>query len=99
MALAEVLRITNSVRDGVKVVDDKVERVEDKVEVIGDQVEDIGNQLQCVDGKVQVVIDGARGISSQSPILSNVYAFRQQGGKRGGERSKIDYSTVGKRHR
>jgi hypothetical protein len=44
MALAEVLRITHSIRDEVEVVDDKVERVEDKVEVI--------------DGKVQVVIDG-----------------------------------------
>ena len=39
MALSEVLRITHSIRDEVKVVDDKV----------------------------QVVIDGARGMSSRSP--------------------------------
>jgi hypothetical protein len=84
MALAEVLRITHSIRDEVEVVDGKVERVEDKVEVI--------------DGKVQVVIDGARGVYSQSPILSNMYTLRKQAGKRGGERSKIDYSTVGERH-
>jgi hypothetical protein len=30
MAHAEVLRITHSIRDGVKVVDGKVERVDDK---------------------------------------------------------------------
>ena len=56
MALAEVLKITHSVRDEVKVVDGKVERVEDKVEDIGD--------------KVQVVIDGAPNVFSQSLIPS-----------------------------
>ena len=65
MALAEVLRITHSVRDEVKVVDGKVERVEDKVEGMGDKVENMGDKLQCVDEKIQVVIDGARGLSSQ----------------------------------
>ena len=49
MANAEVLRITHSIRDGVKIVDGKVEEVGDKV--------------QCVDNKVQVVIDGARTLS------------------------------------
>ena len=48
MALAEVLKVTHSVRDGVKVVEGKVEsrgaRMEDKV--------------QRVDEKVQLVIDG-----------------------------------------
>ena len=48
MALAEVLRVTHSVRDGVKVV-------ENKVESRGDRMED---KVQCVDEKVQVVIDG-----------------------------------------
>jgi uncharacterized protein YoxC len=86
MALAEVLRITHSVREEVKVVDGKVERVEDKVEDVGDQVEDIGDKvedigdevedigdkLQCVDEKVQVVIEGAQGVSNQSPIPSNI---------------------------
>src|ERR1700761_8988243 len=63
MALAEVLRITHSVRDEVKVVDSKVEKVEDKVEVMDGKVEIMGDKLQCVDEKVQVVIDGARGVS------------------------------------
>ena len=36
MANAEVLRITNSIRDGVKVVDSKVEEVGDKVQVVID---------------------------------------------------------------
>ena len=35
MALAEVLRITHSVRDEVKVVDGKVEGVRDSVEDMG----------------------------------------------------------------
>ena len=85
MALSEVLRITHSIRDEVEVVDGKVERVKDKVEVI--------------DGKVQVVIDGTRSGSNQLHIPSHMDNSRQQAGERGGERSKIDYSTVGERHR
>src|ERR1700761_2326264 len=82
MALAEVFKITHNVRDEVKVVDGNVERVENKVEDIGD--------------KVQVVIDGARGLSSQSLILSNMYIHRRRAGKRGSEGSKLDCSTDGK---
>ena len=92
IALAEVLRITHSIRDEVKVVDGKVEKVEDKVG-------DMGDQLQCVDGKVQAVIDGEQGVSCQSLIPSNMFTFRQQTGKRGGEGSKLNYSTDGKRYR
>jgi hypothetical protein len=51
MALSEVLRITHSVHDGMKIVDRKVVSVDDKV---------------------QVVIDGARGMSSQSPMPSDI---------------------------
>ncbi|KAH9034393.1 hypothetical protein EDB83DRAFT_1781833 [Lactarius deliciosus] len=74
MALAEVLKITHIVRDGVRVVDSKVESmddkvediggkvddIDDKVEDVGDKVEDIGDRVQCVDEKVQVVIDGGK---------------------------------------
>ena len=52
MANAEVMRVTHSIRDGVKVVDGKVDEV-------GDKVGDIGGKVKCVDEKVQVVIDGA----------------------------------------
>ena len=52
MANAEVLRVTHSIRDGIKVVDGKVDEV-------GDKVGDIGGKVKCVDEKVQVVIDGA----------------------------------------
>ena len=45
MALAEVLRITHSIRD----------------------------KVQCVDERVQVVIDGARAMSNQSPIPSKYH--------------------------
>ncbi|KAH8986397.1 hypothetical protein EDB86DRAFT_2248100 [Lactarius hatsudake] len=74
MALAEVLKITHIVRDGVRVVDSKVESmddkvediggkvddIDDKVEDVGDKVEDIGDRVQCVNEKVQVVIDGGK---------------------------------------
>jgi hypothetical protein len=113
MALAEVLRITHDIRDEVKVVDGKVESVDDKVDDLGVKVEDIGGKVedicdnvediidkaQCVDERVQVVINGARGVSTLSLIRSNVHTIRWQGSKSGGAGSKIDYSTGGKRDR
>ena len=63
MANAEVLRITQGIRDGVKVVDDKVE--------------DVGDQVQCVDDKVQVVIDGTRDPSSQLQSHPDMYIVRR----------------------
>src|SRR6266702_1335384 len=106
MALTEVLRITHSVRDEVKVVDGKVESMDDKVEDMGDKVEDIGDKVgdigdkvQCVDEKVQVVIDGAQGVSRQSPIPFNIYTFRRKGCNSGGEGSKISYPTDSKQRR
>ncbi|KAH9169392.1 hypothetical protein EDB89DRAFT_2073079 [Lactarius sanguifluus] len=41
MALAEVLKITHIVHDGVKVVDGKVESMDDKVEDMGGKVDDM----------------------------------------------------------
>ena len=62
MANAEVLRITHSIRDGVKSVDHKVE--------------DVGDKVQRVDDKVQVVIDqsidGTRGLSRPLKTPSNL---------------------------
>jgi hypothetical protein len=87
MAQVEVLRVTHSMRDEVKIVDGKVERVEDKVEDVGDKVaakgggkvdEVVGEKVQCVDEKVQVVIDGARGLPSQ---LKSILTSRLSDGK------------------
>jgi archaellum component FlaC len=171
MALAEVLRLTHSVCDEVKVVDGKVESVVDKVEDvsgrvadvgeevgdlgikmedvgekvedisdkveeigtgvedigdkvediggkmediggeledvgnkvgdIGNKVDDIGDQVQFVNENVQVVVNGARGVPTISPIPSNVYTmtFRRPGCKSCSAGSKINYSTDRKRHR
>ena len=55
MANAEVLRITHSIQDGVKIIDSKVEKVVDKVGDVGD--------------KVQVVIDGTRNLSSHLKLF------------------------------
>jgi hypothetical protein len=78
MAHAEVLRITQSTRDEVKIVDGKVEEV-------GDKVGDLGDKVQCVDDKVQVVIDGERGMFGQLSSPSDIYTFRWQTSKSGGE--------------
>ena len=45
MANAEVLRITNSIRDGVQVVDSKVEEVGDKVQVVIDGTRALSGRL------------------------------------------------------
>ena len=55
MAVAKNLRVTHTVRDGVKVVDGKVERVEGKVEDVGDKVEEIGDKVEDVGGKLEDV--------------------------------------------
>ena len=62
MANAEVMRVTHSIRDGIKVVDGKVDEV-------GDKVGDIGGKVKCVDEKVQVVIDGVRSLSCQLEVF------------------------------
>ena len=77
MANAEVLRITHSIREEVKIVDGKVERVDDKVDAVGDKVEDVGVKVDGVDEKVQVVIDGARSLSDQLEAFLT-YALRRQ---------------------
>ena len=68
MAHAEVLRITHSIRNDVKIVEGKVEEVGDKV----------GDKVQGVDEKVQAVIDGGRGLSSLLKRYSNIYTLRRQ---------------------
>ncbi|KAH9020379.1 hypothetical protein EDB84DRAFT_570384 [Lactarius hengduanensis] len=57
MALAEVLKITHIVHDGVKVVDSKVESVDDKVEDIGGKVEDMSGKVDDMGDKVDDVGD------------------------------------------
>ena len=65
MSHVEVLRVTHSIRDGVKIVDGKVEEVV--------------KQVQCVDDKIQGVIDGARGIFGQLLSPSNVQPIISDG--------------------
>ena len=79
MALAEVLGLTDSVHNEVKVVDRRVESVDNKVEVVGSKVEDIGDKVQCVDDKVQVVIDGAQGLSDQLKTVTIMTSILSDG--------------------
>ena len=55
MALAEVLRVTHSVRDEVKVVDGKVEGVRDNVEDVGERVADFGEEVADLSDKMEDV--------------------------------------------
>src|ERR1700761_7327227 len=65
MALAEVLRLTHSVRDEVKVVGGKVESVGDKVEDMGDKVAYMGNEVAEMDSKVEDMGDKVADIGGQ----------------------------------
>ena len=47
MANAEILRIANSIRDEVKIVDGKVEEVGDKVQVVIDSARTLSSQLKA----------------------------------------------------
>ena len=51
-------------------VGDKVEDVGEKVEDVGEKVEGVGGKVEGVDKKVQVVIEGARSLSSQLQVSS-----------------------------
>jgi archaellum component FlaC len=55
MALAEVLRITHSVHDQVKLVDGKVENMADKVQDIGESVADLGEEVADLSDKMEDV--------------------------------------------
>ena len=55
MALAEVLRITHSVRDEVKEADGKLEGVRDTVEDVGERVADLGEELADLGDKMEHV--------------------------------------------
>ena len=85
MAHAEFLRITHSIRDGVKTIDGKVDRVDDKVDAVGDKVE-------CVDEKVQVVIDGALTLSSQ---LKAFITYMLSDGKQASKEIGVKIENVG----
>ena len=65
MASAEVLRITQSIRDGVKVVDGKVEEVGEKVEGVGEKVEEVGDKVEDVSDKVEDVGDKVEDVGEK----------------------------------
>ena len=52
MALAEVLRITHSVRDKVKEADGKLEGVRDNIEDVGERVADLGEEVADLGDKM-----------------------------------------------
>jgi methyl-accepting chemotaxis protein len=85
--------------DEVEDIGEKVEDIGDKVEDIGDKVDDIGDKMERVDENIQVVINGARVMSTQLQIPDNTCACRRHASKSSHTGSKIDYSTDSKRRR
>jgi hypothetical protein len=71
MAHAEVLRITHSIRDEVKIVDGKVEGVDDKVDGVGGKVEEVGSKVEDVGDKVEGVGDKVEGIGDKVQCVDN----------------------------
>ena len=92
MANVEVLRLTQSIRDGVKVVDGKVEEVGEKVEGVGEKVEDVAGKVEGVDEKVQVVIESARSLSIQ---LQGFLTYMLSEGKQAAKEIGIKIEDVG----
>ena len=71
MANAEVLRITQRIRDGVKVVGSKVEGVGDKVEDVGDKVEEVGDKVEDVGEKVEDVGNKVEDVGEKVEDVGN----------------------------
>ena len=65
LANVEVLRITQSIRDGVTVVDGKVEEVGVKVEGVGNKVEEVGDKVEDIGDKVKDVGDKVEDVGDQ----------------------------------
>ena len=70
--------LTYMISDGKQAAKEISDKVADAVVKIEDVGQDVGDKLQCVDEKVQVVIDGARGLSGRLSNRSNIYTFRRQ---------------------
>ena len=71
MALAENLRITHSLRDGVKVVDSKLESVKETVEDVGENVEEIGEKVEGMSGKVEDVGEKLEDVNNKVEDIGN----------------------------
>jgi methyl-accepting chemotaxis protein len=71
MALAEVLRITHSVHDEVKVVDGKVDDVRDNVEDVGERVADLGEEVADLGDKMEDVGEKVEDIGDKVEDIGN----------------------------
>ena len=65
MAAAETLKITRSIDDKVKDVDEKVEGVDERVQSVDMKVEGVDNKVDSVDNKVQGVSDGVTRVDDR----------------------------------
>ena len=54
---------------------------------------DIGDRVHCIDQNIQIVIDGARGMSSRWLKSSDICTFRRRASKSCSAGNKIDYAT------
>ena len=110
MALAEVLGITHSIRDEVKVVDGKVESVEAGVESVEAKVESVEAKVESVEAKVedmgdkigdkvQCVDDKVQTVINGARGVSPLSPIPSNIFTFRRRTSKTDYSAGGKQHR
>ena len=59
MAIAQLLKVTNTIAVNMLGVNNRVASVGDQVQGVGDQVQCVGDQLQNIDDKVTAAMDGA----------------------------------------
>ena len=71
MALAEVLKVTHSIRDEVKVVDGKLEGVRENVEDVGERVADLGEEVADLGDKMADVGEKVEDIGEKVEDIGN----------------------------
>ena len=59
MAIAQLLKVTNTIADNMLGVNNRVASVGGQVQGVGDQVQCVSDQLQNIDDKVTAAMDGA----------------------------------------
>ena len=76
MAIAQVLKVTHTVEEGVRGVADKVVGVDDRVANVNDKATGIDHRVKTVDNKVTVVIEGKQTCSVWNPtsLLSRYWS-------------------------
>jgi len=84
-AIAQVLKVTHDVEEGVKNVGEKVDGVDVKVDGVNVKIDDIDAKVQGIDDKVDVAIEGMlECVLYLINVIVKPYTTRRQGSKGSG---------------